>query len=212
MNARALIFAVSVMVGVITVPGCETPQPQNAQHTADLPTPETELIKLKDHLEKLQESFTEQAEQIRSLQGLGVKRLEKLFYAERIELTRHTGGVNTDGIDGDDAIKVYLRPIDRDGSVLKAAGDVRIRLFDLAAAANANLIAEYEWTVEEISEHWSSGFLAYHFSFVCPFKTTGPAHDEITVRAEFTDYLTGKVLSAQKLCKVSIPSETPPEK
>jgi len=171
-----------------------------------------ETQKVKELNAGLQVELVAQRKQIDSLQALGgPERLKRLFHVRRIALGRYTGGVDLDGDEGDDGIKVYLRPIDADGSVIKAAGGVKIQLFDLAIEGKDNLIGRYEWTAEQISKQWSSGFMTYHFSFECPWKASPPAHDEITVRVEFTDYLTGKVLTAQKLCKVNLPAEQAPE-
>jgi len=143
--------------------------------------------------------------QIRMLQALGPKRMKMLFPVVRIELGRYSGGVDLDNKPGDDGIRVYLRPIDADGSVIKAAGDVKIQLFDLAAKPKQNLIGAYEWKVDKIGGHWASGFLSYHYSLTCPWKSAPPKHNEITIRLEFTDYLTGRTFSAQKIVKVTLP-------
>jgi len=167
-----------------------------------------EVRKVRELNAGLQAELVAQRKQIDSLQALGGReRLKRLFRVQRIALGRYTGGVDLDGKEGDDGIKVYLRPIDADGSVIKAAGTVKIQLFDLAIEGKDNLIGRYEWTAEQISKQWSSGFMTYHFSFKCPWKASPPAHDEITVRVEFIDYLTGKVLTAQKLCKVNLPAK-----
>ncbi len=154
---------------------------------------------------ELQATIAAQEKLIAGLRGLGDKRLEKLFHVEQIELGRYTGGVDTDDQPGDDAIKVYLRPMDRDGSTIKAAGDVTIQLYDLAEPPESNLIGEYKWSVDELSRQWSSGFMTYHFSFVCPWRADPPKHEEITVRVTFTDYLTGRTFSEQKACTITLP-------
>ena len=51
-----------------------------------------------------------------------------------------------------------------------------------------------------------SGFMTNYYSFICPWKSSPPAHEEITVRVEFVDYLTGKSFTAQKTCKLQLPS------
>jgi len=167
-----------------------------------------ELQKVKTSADGLQAVVIDQQKQIRTLQALGPKRLESLFHVQAAELGRYTGGIDTDGQAGHDAIKVYLRPMDRDASPIKAAGDVTIQLYDLAEPAGKNLIGEYKWPVDKLGAQWSSGFMTYHYSFVCPWKGGPPKHDEITVRVTFVDYLTGKSFTAQKACKVNLPGAT----
>lgn len=172
---------------------------------------EQENLKLKSEAGKLRETIAAQGTQIKTLQALGSRRLEKLFYVTSIKLGRYTGGVNLDGKEGDDGIRVYLIPQDADGHTLKAAGHVRVQLFDLAAGEKGRLIATCEFAVETIGKKWAGGFLTKHYKFDCPWKSP-PGHAEITVRASFTDYLTGKEFTAQKVCKVDLPPAGKPKK
>ena len=154
---------------------------------------------------RLQEQVSQQDKQILSLLALGDKRLDKIFHVKSLEIGSNTAAVNAAGKEGaaDDAVKVYMLPMDQDGSILKAAGDVKIQLYDLAATPGDNLVGEADWNVDQIGKFWASGFWTYHYSFVCPFKTQ-PRHSEITVRVEFVDYLTGKHFSSQKVVNVKL--------
>ncbi|MBS3733461.1 MAG: hypothetical protein KGY99_00860 [Phycisphaerae bacterium] len=166
----------------------------------------TDLATLRETNRGLRRDLVAKRERIDTLLRLGDKRLNKLFHVTRITLGRYTGGVDTDDAPGHDAIKVFLRPHDADGSTIKAAGDVAVELYDLAADEGDQRIGTYRWSVDELSAQWSSGFMTYHFSFVCPWDER-PAHDEITVRVEFVDYLTGKTHTAQKVCTVDLPAD-----
>ena len=192
-----------VLLGILALAaGCSVSQQSAAQ--IDLQRCRRENRKLKAQIEQMQSTITEQRRQIKTLTRLGDKRLENLFHIVGIKFGRFTGGVDLDGKAGDDGIRVYLRPIDRDGDVIKAAGEVKIQLFDLAASAGKRLLIAYAYDVKEAAKHWRAGGLTYHYRFDCRWKKP-PAHDEITVRVEFTDYLTGKTFTAQKLCKVHLP-------
>ena len=147
-------------------------------------------------------------EQVRTLQALGDKRLEKLFHVRRIALSRYTGGVDLDEEGGHDAIKVFLQPLDQDSDPVKAAGQVKVQLYDLAQPQGKNLLGQFEWTCDQLAKRWTGGFLAYHYALPCPWKTP-PKHKEITVRAEFTDYLTGRKFTAQKVCDINLPPPPP---
>jgi len=205
------LIALAVMLAGAT--GC--------QNGLDLSGRDAKIEKLHKELEETTESLREarqinhgmqivvidQQKQIRTLRRLGDERLKKIFHVQAIRLGQYTGGADFDGQAGDDGIKVYLRPIDQRGDTIKAAGEVKIRLYDLAAPAGKNLIGEYNWPVEKMAGAFSGGFMTYHFSFECPWKSGPPQHREITVRVEFVDYLTGRHFSAQKLCKVDVASE-----
>jgi hypothetical protein len=206
MRSTIRTFAAALVVWW-ACPGCAPTVP--AEKYDQLHQQWLDSMQDKDNLarqnEQLQKANKEVADQVETLRRLGPERLQKLFCVTFIQLGRHTGGVDLDGRTGDDAIRVYLDPLDRHGSTIKVAGEVAIRLFDLAEPAEKNLIGEYNWSVDELAGQWRGGFGVYRFSFVCPWKAGPPKHDEITVRVEFVDYLTGRRFSAQKACKVRLP-------
>jgi hypothetical protein len=130
---------------------------------------------------------------------------DKVFYPEKVEIVSLSGGDDYDGKPGDDGVTVYLRPIDRVGDALKVAGDVRIELYDLQNPSGEKLIGEYIIPADQISEHWYGKLATYHYTFRCPWQHGPPAHNEITIRATFVDYLTQRVMTAQTVCTVKLP-------
>jgi len=208
----ASIAVCCLAVGLVAPAGCERQQlPDDGKTLADA---RSSAARLEQENRRLRAELTARRRQVQTLQALGDKRLEKLYHVERISLGRFTGGVDLDGVSGDDAIRVYVEPIDQDGSVIKAAGEVKVQLFDLAAGPAKNLVAEFTFPVEQLSKRWFAGLGGSHFSLDCPWPagpaglTRPPAHSEITVRVQFTEYLTGKVFTAQKLCRVHLPQST----
>lgn len=202
--------AVAAMLALcLLTAGCE----DQVRLRQNLKTALEENEKLKTENQGLQSEVNQQAKTIETLRGLGgEERLKNLYVVKTIKLGNYTGGFNLDSRDGDEGIKVYVEPIDQYGNVIKAPAEVKIQLFDLAEPAEKNLLGEYKWTVEQVGKEWSGGFGAYHYSFFCRWKDDiPPNHDQITVRVEFTDYLTGEVFEAQKLCEVTIPPEKPDE-
>lgn len=159
--------------------------------------------KLTESRDTLQTLSQAQQKQIDSLLALGDKRLQSLYYVDRIALGAYTGGVDLDGQAGDEGVKVYLQPIDQHGSVLKAPANVTVQVYDLARGADY-LVLQCRWSVEETARQWHSGFMAYHYSFECPWQGAAPGNDELTIRVEFVEYLTGKRFTAQKVVKVNL--------
>ena len=188
--------------------GCDL-QVELAKANDQLRASREENEKLKADQLAVQQVVADQQKLIQTLRGLGEKRLELLFHVTAIKLGRYTGGLDVYGEGGDDGVRVYLRPVDRDGHALKAAGDVRIRLFDLAAKPAESLLGEYEFPVEAAAKQWQAGFITYHYRFDCRWKSRRPKNPEVTVRASFTDYLTGKTFTAQKVCTVKPPPAQP---
>lgn len=202
---RRIILGMLLTVGVLA--GCEDMQRQQEvkledQRDAAL----AHAGELSRQVVELSAKVESQKKQIDTLQKLGDKRMENVFSVESIEIDRHSGGINTDRHPGQDAVKVFLKPRDKQGHVIKAAGDVKIQLFDLAQPKEKMLVAEYNYPSRDIGKHWVGGMFASQYSFECPVTGQNrPAHPDINLRVTFTDYLTGKTLTAQKLLKLSLP-------
>lgn len=188
--------------------GCADARQTLGQVRADLRQAREDNDRLQAELQDARQAIADQGRQIATLQGLGEKRRELLFLVAGVRLGRYTGGADFDGKPGDDGIRVYLCPVDRDGHALKAAGEVSIQLFDLAAENDKNLLARYDLSVAEVAKHWAAGFMTYHYRFDCAWKTRPPGQPEVTVRVAFTDYFTGKTFNAQKVCQVSLAPES----
>lgn len=151
-----------------------------------------------------QATITELHSQLRVARSITEDDLRRVFYPEEIVIDRLTGGANYDGQPGDDGVTVYLRPIDRDGDVVKVAGDIRIQLYDLAAPGG-QLLGEYFIPVDECGKYWHGKLLTGHYTIRCPWPAAPPANPEVTVRVTFVDYLTKRVVSAQSVCRVQLP-------
>ena len=185
--------------------GCDDYQ---QQRSLELEKQRDELQTKSDLLQKqVQQLTTESAsekQQIKTLQKLGDKRLDLLFHTVQIVINKHSGGVDTNQKPGHEVVRVFLSPRDSAGSAIKAAGDVKIALYDLAAPEGKTLIAEYDFPVTEISKHWTSGFMTYHYSLDCKLPAALKS-DKITIYITFTDYLTGGTFTAQKPVTIPLP-------
>jgi outer membrane murein-binding lipoprotein Lpp len=203
---RSRSWWMPVVLAAVCVGGCEADREQQLRLEQQRDQAAAEAKTLKAEVEKLSAQIQQQNQQIQTLQALGEKRLDRLFLVQKIEIERHSGAVDLDKQPGQDAMKVFLSPIDRDGHTIKTAGDVKIQLFDLAEPEGKNLYAEYAYDVDQIGKSWSGGLFGGHFTFECRWPDgRPPKHDQITIRAEFTDYLTGKTFTDQKVVKVALP-------
>jgi hypothetical protein len=202
---RVVFLFVFVPAGFASL-GCET-----TTHSGEvkllvekLEVKEKEVRGLTKQVEALTAENADQKKRIQTLSGLGEKRMEKLCTVEKIEIDRRSGGLDTDKKPGHDVIKLFLLPKDASGDTIKAAGEIKIQLFDLAGPEGENLFAEYAYDAEQAAEHFTAGMFAYHYSFDLTWPNP-PAHSDLTLRVTFTDYLTGKTHAAQKLVQLKLP-------
>jgi len=213
MTRLAALSAIAWAAVAALAGGCAVPADQYAKAVAERDDAAARAKVLMAANAALERQLADARQEAETLRDLGEKRLDSLFHVTGIKLGRFTAAADIDGDGADDGIRVYLLPFDQDDHTLKAAGVVRIRLFDLAAEEGERLVGDFEYTVEQARRHWAGGFATYHYKFDCPWKTP-PSHGGITVRVEFTDYLTGKTFAAQKLCKLpaaAAPATVSPE-
>ncbi|MFQ6048128.1 MAG: hypothetical protein ACE5K7_02060 [Phycisphaerae bacterium] len=167
---------------------------------------------LRQQVESLQRQLTDnqqlldaQAQRIRTLLRLGPKRLERLYWPVRLEIDALSGGYDADGKGGDDGVEVYLRPVDQDGHAITAAGQIRVELYDLANPDGQHLVGRRSLDPDQARRAWFGRFWTHHYTVKCPWLAgKRPTHRQITIRATFIDYLTGRTLRAQRVCTVKL--------
>ncbi len=192
----------TVITACIMLTGCLPPKPATGPTAKEL----TEVETLRVENARLREKLDRRDRQIATLQGLGEERLDLLYTVKRIRIGAGTGGVDADGKPGDDAVKIVLEPIDQHGSIIKVAGSAKVQIFDLAAPEAKNLLFERTHDPNTVTKHWTSGFMGGYFAFTCPLPAP-PEQAKLTARVEFTEYLTGKTFTTQKVIKVALPPE-----
>lgn len=200
MNRHAQ-FGTCALAAALLLAGCQAPHRQAAEQNVELTDKQAQVSRLQDQVAKLKSQINELESQIATLQGLGEKRLDVVFHPQRIELGKMNSGFREAGQSADAGVRVFVRPVDEQGSTIKAAGDVRVELFDLANPADRQYLGFCSYPADQVSKYWVTAF-ASQYAFECRWPGTPPAHPEVTVRVVFVDYLTGKTLTAQAVVKV----------
>ncbi len=199
MRALTLLLAMGLALA-----GCAGGDPRVPALQTELAQRDRQIEQLQLRVNELTQSLRAQQAQIQRLQGLGEDRLENVNRVERISLGRHTGGYDADtAAAGSEAVRVYLQPIDTQGNAIKAAGSVTVQVYDLADGPT--LLAQCDYPVDQIGQHWTRGLLGSYYVLNCPW-TSPPTRRDLTVRVSFVEYLTGKEFSAQKTIEVDLPA------
>jgi hypothetical protein len=142
-------------------------------------------------------------QQVRALsnlpEGIGVG---DLYQVIEVQLTRYTGLYDEDKDGQVDQLCVYLRPVDADGDVVKAAGHVTVQLWDLSGQNDGALLREWKISSEDLRKEWFSSLMTvnYRLRFPLPAQWADPTLS-LTVRVLFQDYLTGEELTSQRPVK-----------
>lgn len=205
MNRRPIASAVVVLVASVALPsGCGSPNVASIKVRRE----NQELRQTIADLERRQRAHLAQIRMLESsattVPALASERLEKLFTTHGLRFGRLTGGADLDPASpGDEGLKIYVVPSDGQGQPLKAAGSFIVEAFDLARGENYR-IGRWEYPLEQAEENWLGQAMMYTYVLPAPWQEQRPEHEDVTVRVTFTDALTGRTLTEQKVVKVNL--------
>ncbi len=128
------------------------------------------------------------------------KRIEAFAELERIEISRRTGIFDKDEDGKAESLIVYIKPIDTTGDSFKAPGHINVQLWNLDAPAEKAKLAEWDTEPVPLKKLWVGTFMAYYYRLVFDISAFAMDIDkELTIKVVFTDYVTGRVFSEQKV-------------
>jgi hypothetical protein len=199
--ARLLVSSTIVTIA-LALTGCGHPDRANIELRKQKQA-------LESKLEMLQRERAADAATIRSLESrattvpvLPNERLAKLFTVHGLSLGRLTAAADLDPQKpGDEGLKVYVVPTDDDGQPLKAAGSFIVEAFDLAKSGD-NRVGRWHFSADQARQNWYSLLTLYTYILPCPWQTGAPQHSQLTLRVSFTDELTHRTFTAQKILKL----------
>jgi cell division protein FtsB len=162
-----------------------------------------EKTQLQSQIEKSKAENQLLEQQIQTLSNLpdGVK-AENIYSVHGIKLTRYTNFYDKDKDSKKETLIVYIQPIDQEGDIIKAAGDVDVQLLDLNKKDGPALLGQWRITAQQLKELWFKTLLTVNYRLT--FDVAGKVEtfkDPLTVTVTFTEYLTGRVFKEQKAIK-----------
>lgn len=162
-----------------------------------------EKKELMSHIEQIESTNKDLQKQITTLHGLedDVK-LKNLCDIQKIKITKYTNLFDKDKDGTKETLIVYIQPIDQDGDIIKAPGDVHVQLLDLDKDKNPTLLGKWYITPGKLRKLWFNALLKAHYRMTFDVSEKVKILEEpLTVTVTFTDYLTGKVFEEQRLIK-----------
>ena len=202
---RLGLIICGLLLGLI-IGGCETGGPVEPVVRKDQAVV---IARLKSELAQVRRTNQEMSQQLDILRGFGDDRLEYLVRVEKIGFGRFTRIADKSEGTGQEGLIVYLVLRDRQGSKIKAAGEVEIELWDLSND-NGRRLGQWKFTLKEQPKYWLNGVLTDHYKFELPVlgsmtdKAAQPAGPiNFTLKCRFTEALTGTVFEAQKMLTVN---------
>jgi hypothetical protein len=193
-------FIFLCVFSLILFAGCEGKQKAEKQKVENTSVTTTQKeIKDTNSPAKLSAEVERLKKQVESLMGINKEaRTAALSTLSAVELSAKTGLYTNEQTKKKDKLVVYLKPIDDMGDVIKAPGAVDIELWNLNAKPESALIGQWQVGPEELKKYWTSSLMSSHYKlqFDLGSKLAG-SEKELTLKTQFTDYLTGKVFKSQ---------------
>ena len=189
-----------VLLSVLPLLGCGSP-PSGDGSSERIARLQKERLELQGQIARL-EQLTERLQgQVDTLAGLP-EAVEKnyLYHLKQVKLSKYTGLYDQSGDKVADTLRVYLKPIDQDGDIVKAAGLVDVQLWNLEGSAQGAMIGEWRVEPPALRALWYASLLTinYRLEFELPSAAVAVA-SPLTVKMQFTDMLTGKVFVQQRI-------------
>jgi hypothetical protein len=197
-----------LLAGALLIAGCGSPNRANIQLRKEKQALEGKIEDLKLQHDAALARLSAYELQTGALDTLPGERLKQMYTVHKIDLGSLTGGGDTDlKSRGDEALKVYLVPMDESGDPIKATGNVTVELFDLSRASD-NRIGRWELEPQQLKETWRSFFRLNGFVLTLPWQTP-PERAGLAVKVTFRDLLTGRTFEKLKDIQVSPPTSVP---
>ncbi len=183
--------------------GCEETGGQKPSLNERLYLLEQEKTQLARQVEQSETEKEQLKKQIQVLSDLQPQvEPEDIYNLQRIKITRYTNFYDKDKDGKKEKLIVYIKPLDANGDIIKAAGAVDVQLWDLNKAEGEALLGQWHVKPDELKKLWFATILIINYRLT--FDVTGivDKFDEpLTVKVTFTDYLSGKVFKEQRVIK-----------
>jgi hypothetical protein len=198
-----MLLVLSAFTVAVTVVGCGGSSDDRPawQSNKKLLQQKTELENQVRELDAKNKQLTQQVETL----GILDKniRLENLYDIQSINIVSSTG-IYAKEKSKSPQLLLYFYPIDKEGSSIKAAGKVDVQLWNIANSANEALIDKWEVGPGELSKNWGNALMNSFYRLALDLPKNMPEKGDFVVRISFTDYLSGKVLTARQMITKSV--------
>jgi hypothetical protein len=121
---------------------------------------------------------------------------------KEIALARGTGGVDEDGVAGDEGLMVVIAPRDEDGTAVKVPARVEIAAWEVSSAGLKQPIGTWSLSADKVRPTWRNGFISAGYFVTVPWQTY-PSQEKLRVAVRLTT-LDGRAFEADKDISVKV--------
>jgi outer membrane murein-binding lipoprotein Lpp len=190
--------------------------------TGQLDLLESRLRRQEDAANQLQTQLTESQSQLQAARreatdlrtqladGKRIAHAEQvsaLGAVEGISLNKYlTGGLDRDGVPGDEMFSAVVVPADADGNLVKAPGSVILTVLDLSKPESQQQVGHWEFAAKESETLWHSGFLGSGYVIRVPWQKS-PESPSLLVHARLKT-IDGRQFDTSQSIRINPPPAT----
>ena len=194
LGLRQSLFGATLLGTLVLAAGCAS--------TGQLDILESRLRRQEDAANQLQSQLAESQNQLQAAKRETVdlrtqiangkklahaEQLTALGTVEGISLNKYlTGGLDRDGIPGDEMLSAVVAPADADGNLVKSPGTVVVTVLDLSKPEAQQRVGHWEFGPKDSESLWHSGFLGSGYVVRVPWQTL-PESPTLLVHARLED-------------------------
>jgi hypothetical protein len=156
---------------------------------------------LNRQIEQLQQQNEQLSKQNKALAGLDPQfRYENLYNIQTVKVHKYTNIYDKDDNGNFEKLIVYIQPMDQHGDIVKAAGTVEVELWDLNNDQTDAKLGQWQILPEQLQQLWFASIASTNYRLTFDLDEPIDNYDQpLTVKATFTDHLTGKSFKQQKV-------------
>jgi len=207
-------FGATLVGTMVLAAGCAS--------TGQLDILESRLRRQEDANNQLQAQLTESQNQLQATrretvdlrtqlaEGKKIAHAEQvvaLGQVEGISLNKYlTGGLDRDGVPGDEMFAAFVVPTDADGNVVKVPGSVTVTVLDLSKPDAQQRVGRWEFGPKDCEPLWHSGFFGSGYVVRVPWQTL-PDSPQLLVHARLKT-IDGREFVTSQSIRINVPSAT----
>jgi hypothetical protein len=210
---RSSLFVVA-LISLAFASGCETRiggKQVASKQTQQLTSQKTDLQNQFEQIKAENDRLKKQAESLSNLPP--DKRADAIYHIKAVKIGRFTNFYDDDktmGAAGKKKLVVYVEPIDETGDAVKAGGTIEVQLWDLNKKESEARLAQWQVEPNEIKKLWLGGMFSSGYRLSFDVAGIVDKFDRpLTVKVNFTDYLSGMTFTEQFVIRPPLPVVKP---
>ena len=173
---------------------------QNDELRRELESTQTALAETRDKLSMTRRTQAEAGSAVTLTSGV----TRTLGTIERLELNSLlSGGLDRDGIPGDELLSVLATTVSRSGSAVQVDGTLTVTAFDYSLPAENQKVGGWEWNVDATEDLWSDGLVANGYRLKLKWQRL-PRSRDIVLHARFVT-VDGRQFDATETVRIDVP-------